>query len=145
MRKDHSHLDPGARTQPLGPRQKITFIIYLPCPNTFHRVPPPAQNASTQASFTWPSPAHPHALRRLQPGASAAAAHLVPAGPDARPMLSRLPVPNTFLPPARFSESFLFSWTSSRATEKPVFSNRGLRLTFLTTGGRSSPSVLFFN
>lgn len=144
MSKDHSHLDPGARTQPLGPRQKITFITYLACPKTFHGVPPPAQNTSTHASFTWPRPAHPHAPRRLQPGASAAAAHLVLAGPDARPMLSRLPFPIPFFFLRGFL-SFLFSWASSRASEKPVFSNRGLRLTFLTIGGRSFPSVLFFN
>ena len=93
--------------------------------------------------LVWPCP--PQCSPRIQLGSWLQKAHF------SQPVLAQSPCSLTrpsrvpFLPPARFSEHFLFSRASSRASEKAVFSSCGLTLTFLATGGGSFPRVLYSN
>lgn len=142
MRRDHCHLGPESRSHHLGLRQKMTFVIYLPCPKPFHCIPPPAQNTSPQACLTGPTLPMP----RLQHPLPASGGQPCPGLPRCKahaPSQALPPTPS--LPPVMLSESLVFSRAGSRAPEGPVPTGHGLTMTFLVTGGGSFPRVLFFN
>lgn len=141
MRRDHCHLGPESRSHHLGLRQKMTFVIYLPCPKPFHCI---RLLHRTQAL----KPASP-GLPYPRPGSSIPSllqgANLVPACPCKAHAPSQALPPTPSLPPVMLSESLVFSRAGSRAPEGPVPTGHGLTMTFLVTGGGSFPRVLFFN
>lgn len=132
--------EPGSRSQPLRPRQKITFTICLHHSKIFHCIPHPHRTQVLKLPPSNPAPPIPF----LPPGSSAGPlrqqANLILASPDPdihAPLFAYLPI--------RLSESSLFSWASSRASKTPGLSGHWLKMIFLATGGGSSPTALIVN